>query len=104
MARLRVPPLPVSVSPEAILLTRDQAAELCQVSLETLDGWIRLPGFPVIRGRGHLIRIHREALVDWTREYAVASNPRPVHELVPTSVPVPAPARRTRGGQLPYGR
>jgi hypothetical protein len=93
-----------NLPPEAILLTRDQAADVCQVSLETLDGWARLPGFPVIRGGGHLIRIHRAALNDWTREYAVATNPRLVQELAPTCVPVPAPARRARGGQLPYGR
>jgi hypothetical protein len=85
-----------------LLLTRSQAAAVCQVSLETIDGWAKLAGFPVIRGRGHLIRIHRAALIDWTREYAVATNPRPVGELMPSSVPVPA--RRARSGQFPYGR
>ena len=43
-----------------LLLTRAQAAQLCQVSEEILDQWSYEPGFPVIRRNGgHFVRIHR---------------------------------------------
>jgi hypothetical protein len=54
------------------LLTREQAAEFCQCSLEILDEWSYLPGFPVIRRNGgHFVRIHRAGLEDWLREFAL---------------------------------
>lgn len=58
--------------PEApVLLTREQAAELCQVSLEILDQWSYETGFPVIRRNGgHFVRIHRAALEAWLCDFA----------------------------------
>jgi hypothetical protein len=45
-----------------LLLTRAQAAQLCQVSQEILDQWSYEPGFPVIRRNGgHFVRIHGTA-------------------------------------------
>jgi hypothetical protein len=74
-----------------ILLTREQAAEWCQVSLPVLDEWSYEPGFPVLRRQGgHFVRIHRLELEKWLAERARASNPRPVYE-VPQ-----APSRRRR--------
>ena len=62
-----------------LLLTRAQAAQLCQVSVEILDQWSYEPGFPVIRRNGgHFVRIHRTALERWLEEFALASNPRPL--------------------------
>src|SRR5262245_11110779 len=61
-----------------VLLTRAQAAQLCQVSVEILDQWSYEPGFPVIRRNGgHFVRIHRAALERWLEQFALASNPRP---------------------------
>jgi hypothetical protein len=62
-----------------LLLTRAQAAQLCQVSQEILDQWSYEPGFPVIRRNGgHFVRIHRTALERWLERFALASNPRPL--------------------------
>lgn len=73
-----------------ILLTREQAAEWCQVSLPVLDEWTYEPGFPILRRPGgHFVRIHREELAQWLAERARQSNPRPVYE-------VPEPPRRRR--------
>jgi hypothetical protein len=59
-----------------LLLTRAQAAQLCQVSVEILDQWSYEPGFPVIRRKGgHFVRIHRTALERWLEQFALASNP-----------------------------
>jgi hypothetical protein len=76
-----------------ILLTREQAAEWCQVSLNILDEWTYEPGFPVLRrSSGHFVRIHRLELEKWLAERATESNPRPLYE-----EPLPA-ARRPRRG------
>jgi len=72
-----------------VLLTREQAAEWCQVSLEILDTWSYEPGFPVLRRGQRFVRIHREALARWLEDKAVGANPRPVYEL-------PEPPRRKR--------
>lgn len=62
-----------------LLLTRAQAAQLCQVSEEILDQWSYEPGFPVIRRNGgHFVRIHRAALERWLEQYALAASPRPL--------------------------
>jgi hypothetical protein len=64
-----------------VLLTRAQAAQLCQVSEEILDQWSYEPGFPVIRRNGgHFVRIHRTALERWLEQFALASNPRPYRD------------------------
>src|SRR5215207_1913374 len=60
-----------------VLLTRAQAAQLCQVSEEILDQWSYEPGFPVIRRNGgHFVRIHRAALERWLEEFALGTSPR----------------------------
>jgi hypothetical protein len=74
-----------------LLLTRAQAAWLCQVSEEILDQWSYEPGFPVIRRNGgHFVRIHRTALERWLEQYALGRNPRPLY----SDEPPPAPVRR----------
>jgi hypothetical protein len=73
-----------------LLLTRAQAARLCQVSEEILDQWSYEPGFPVIRRNGgHFVRIHRAALERWLEQYALASAPRPLRH----DDPPPRPRR-----------
>jgi hypothetical protein len=75
-----------------VLLTRAQAAQLCQVSEEILDQWSYEPGFPVIRRNGgHFVRIHRTALERWLEQFALASNPRPLRRDDP-----PLRSRRVR--------
>lgn len=74
-----------------LLLTRAQAAELCQVSQEILDKWSYEPGFPVIRRNGgHFVRIHRAALERWLEQFALGTNPA----LLYTDAPPPVPVRR----------
>ena len=59
-----------------LLLTRAQAAQLCQVSEEILDQWSYEPGFPVIRRNGgHFVRVHRAALERWLEQFALGTNP-----------------------------
>lgn len=82
-----------SVTGPPILLTREQAAEWCQVSLNILDEWTYKPGFPVIRrNTGHFVRIHRAGLERWLEEWAAETNPKPVYE-------VPEPPRRSRASR-----
>ena len=79
--------------PEApVLLTRAQAAQLCQVSEEILDQWSYEPGFPVIRRNGgHFVRIHRAALERWLEQFALGTaDPRRLY----TDEPPPAAVRR----------
>jgi hypothetical protein len=58
-----------------VLLTRTQAAQLCQVSEEIIDQWSYEPGFPVIRRNGgHFVRIHRAALERWLEAFAQDAN------------------------------
>lgn len=52
-----------------LLLTREQTAEACQVSLDTIDQWTHTRGFPVIR-QGRLVRIPVESLNRWLAEQA----------------------------------
>ena len=74
-----------------LLLTRAQAARLCQVSQEILDQWSYEPGFPVIRRNGgHFVRIHRAALERWLEQFASAGAPRLRHD---------DPPSRTRRGR-----
>jgi hypothetical protein len=73
-----------------ILLTREQAAEWCQVSANVLDEWSFEPGFPVLRRPGgHFVRIHRLELEKWLAARARATNPQPLYE-------EPRPPRRQR--------
>jgi hypothetical protein len=82
--------------PEApLLLTRAQAAQLCQVSEEILDQWSYEPGFPVIRRNGgHFVRIHRAALERWLEEFALGTMPRPPYSDNPPPMPVRRSVRR----------
>jgi hypothetical protein len=74
-----------------VLLTRAQAAQLCQVSEEILDQWSYEPGFPVIRRKGgHFVRIHRAALERWLEQFALGTNPG----LLYSDDPWPGPVRR----------
>jgi excisionase family DNA binding protein len=73
-----------------ILLTRQQAAELANVSTDCLDNWSHRPNFPVIRD-GQLVRIHRDLFDQWLRTQAIATNARAE---VPQPSPEPARARR----------
>ena len=83
--------------PEApLLLTRAQAAQLCQVSEEILDQWSYEPGFPVIhRNGGHFVFIHRAALERWLEQFAVGANPRPLY----SDEPPPAPSAAELGAE-----
>jgi hypothetical protein len=77
-----------------LLLTRAQAAQLCQVSEEILDQWSYEPGFPVIRRNGgHFVRVHRAGLERWLEQFALGTNPALLYGNDPRSVPV---RRRTR--------
>jgi hypothetical protein len=78
-----------------LLLTRAQAAQLCQVSEEILDQWSYEPGFPVIRRNGgHFVRIHRAALERWLEQFALGTNPGLLYRDMPPSAPVHRRARR----------
>ena len=78
-----------------LLLTRAQAAELCQVSQEILDQWSYEPGFPVIRRNGgHFVRIHRAALERWLEQFAVGMNQGLLYSDAPPSARVPRRVRR----------
>ena len=78
-----------------LLLTRGQAARLCQVSEEILDQWSYEPGFPVIRRNGgHFVRIHRAALERWLKQFALGVNPRPLYRDELPPAPVHRRARR----------
>jgi len=56
-----------------LLLTREQAAALCQVSDTKFDEWTREDGFPILRGP-HFVRIHRTELDKWLARRAVEAN------------------------------
>jgi excisionase family DNA binding protein len=60
----------VDVGPP-LLLTLQQAAPVCQVSLPKMGEWSHLKGFPVIR-RGRLVRVHARLLDRWLAERALA--------------------------------
>jgi excisionase family DNA binding protein len=50
---------------ERILLTREEAARACGVSLNKIDEWSKEPGFPIIREGTHFVRIPARAFEDW---------------------------------------
>jgi hypothetical protein len=78
-----------------LLLTRAQAARLCQVSEEILDQWSYEPGFPVIRRNGgHFVRIHRTALERWLEQFALGTNPGLLYHDAPPPAPVRHRVRR----------
>src|SRR5215469_13097566 len=78
-----------------LLLTRAQAAQLCQVSEEILDQWSYEPGFPVIRRNGgHFVRIHRAALERWLERFALGTSPRSPYSDAPPTLAVRRRVRR----------
>jgi hypothetical protein len=69
------------------LITREQAAELLQVSMTMLEKWSFEPGFPIIREGPHFVRIIRPVLLEW-----VANRAR-IQEPPPTPTPTPPPVK-----------
>lgn len=67
-----------------LLLTREQAAAVAQVSEDRIDDWSHRPGFPVIRD-GQLVRIHAAELDAWLRAEALKTNARPQPTLLETA-------------------
>jgi hypothetical protein len=45
-----------------VLISREEAAKRLGVSLTKLDEWSYEPGFPVLRERGHFVRIYAPLL------------------------------------------
>jgi hypothetical protein len=85
----RPPKEPPVVIEEVLLLTREQAAEMCQVGLNKLDAWTREPGFPVIREGSHFVRIPARELKEWLAR-------RAEEEDLPPPPPPPTSGRRRR--------
>jgi hypothetical protein len=52
-----------------LLITAQQAAALCQVSVDRIYEWSCGPNFPVIAGK-HQLRIHGQMFDDWLRRRA----------------------------------
>jgi len=61
--------------PGVLLLTPQQAAALCQVSLDKIYEWTYEPGFPVIAG-AHQLRIHARLFDEWLAKRAMAGRPK----------------------------
>lgn len=80
----------------AILLTREQAADVCQISLPTFDEWSRRAGFPVIRV-GRTVRFPRVQLEEWLARTALATNATPSAPRLPTVMSVVSGRTRARG-------
>jgi hypothetical protein len=59
---------------DRLLITREEAAKRCGVGLNKLDEWTWEPGFPVIRERGHFVRIHSGQLDAWLAARALMTN------------------------------
>jgi hypothetical protein len=97
----------VAEQPEAqtpMLLTREQAAEMCGVGVNKIDDWCREPGFPVIREGGHFVRIVAAMLPGWLEARAQLLNPpdpygyrRAAPPRAKKVVEEPAEPRRPRG-------
>jgi hypothetical protein len=68
----RIPALASDAPP--LLLTREQVAQRCQVSLAKVDEWSWRPGFPVIREGEHFVRIHAGKLDDWLANQTLTGN------------------------------
>ena len=56
-------------SVEVLLITPPQAAAMCQISVDKIYEWAKLPGFPVIRGP-HQLRIHARMFEQWLEKRA----------------------------------
>lgn len=72
---------------EPLLLTLDQASDLCQVSRAKIDEWSHRTGFPVIR-EGGVVRVPLDLFKVWLEGWARGSNERePVDRMaiVPTA-------------------
>jgi hypothetical protein len=70
-----------SVPMMPVLLTIQQAADMCQVGIDRIREWSHEPGFPVIRSP-QMVRIHAKLLEQWLERKAASANPEPDEELV----------------------
>lgn len=90
MSRQAPHPLPV------LLLTPEQAAEVCQVGRDQLYEWTRRAGFPVIRD-GRIVRIPLKQLEQWLADQAAETNTRQVDAIDIARLPVMRTTSRRRG-------
>lgn len=60
---------------DVLLLTAQQAAALCQVSVDKIYEWSYTKGFPVVAG-AHQIRIHARLFEQWLEQRAAEGRPR----------------------------
>lgn len=58
------------VSPDKMILTVKEAAEILDISVTTCYEWTHVEGFPLVK-IGNCIRIHRDQLMEWFKEQAV---------------------------------
>jgi len=58
-----------------LLLTAQQAAALCQVSVDKIYEWTYQPGFPVVAG-AHQVRIHARLFDEWLARRAMEGRPK----------------------------
>jgi len=58
-------------SVSVLLLTAQQAAELCQVGVDKVYEWAREPGFPVAVNTRHQMRIHARLFEEWLERRAL---------------------------------
>lgn len=56
-------------SQPVLMLTMQQAADLCQVSVDRVREWTFLPDFPVMR-TAHMVRIHARLFDEWLMKHS----------------------------------
>lgn len=66
-----------TVSTEPILLTRQQAAERCNVDDAQIQEWMGAPGFPSLECHDRSLRIHARLFYQWLADLVAASNAAP---------------------------
>lgn len=66
---------PADLGLALLLLTPQQAADLCQVSLDRIYAWTYEPGFPVI-ATPHQLRIHARLFDEWLVKRAAIGRSR----------------------------
>jgi hypothetical protein len=70
-----------------VLISREEAAKRLGVSLTKLDEWSYEPGFPVLRERGHFVRIYAPLLDQWLAERAAMANRAQSYQAPPSRRP-----------------
>lgn len=68
-------PQPADNGLPVLLLTAQQVADLCQVSLDTVYRWTYEEGFPVVMGERQ-VRIHARLLDEWLVKRAATGRRR----------------------------